>query len=158
MSHPGKKVKLAPLRHSLESAICSRQVFEIAESIQRRKPRIAVSVIKDQLSSALGKSCQVCRHRVHERLDAGERFLFNIYHHRSCRRPENAWTRRKNAADGVARSDAGVVKKTGIHLDSPDRLWTTNGFFDRRNFLWSKARLIASVLTSQHSRIKITSE
>src|SRR5512138_3145291 len=53
MSHARNEVKLAPLRQSIESAICSRQVLEIAESIQRRKPRIAVSVIKDQLSSVL---------------------------------------------------------------------------------------------------------
>src|SRR4030095_16057400 len=158
MCHSGNKIKLAPLRHSLGPAICSRQVFEIAESIQRPKPRIAVSVIKDQLSSVLRKSRQVCRHRVHERLDVGERFLFNIYHRGSCRRPENAGTRRKNAADGAARRDAGIVKKTGIHLDSAGRLWTTNGLFDRRNFLWSEACLIACALASQHGRIKITSE
>ena len=51
MAHSWNKVKLAPLRDRIKTAVRVRHIFVIAEGIERRKPGIAVAVIEDYFPS-----------------------------------------------------------------------------------------------------------
>src|SRR5574340_621107 len=55
MAHARYKEDAAPVFHQIEAAIGAGHVLVIAERIERRKPRIAQPVVKDQFSAVLGK-------------------------------------------------------------------------------------------------------
>src|SRR5438045_200697 len=102
MRHPGYEVELAPLRDFFQTAVDSGHVFVISESVERRKPRIAVAVIEHQLPLMCGKSRQVRGHGISQRLTARQRFFLDIHFHRSWCRSEDARPWRENSTDAAA--------------------------------------------------------
>ena len=115
-------------------------------------------MVENQLAAMSGECCQVGGHRVHQRLDIRQCFLFHIDFHCGGGWSENAWPRRENPTDGATGCNPRVVQETGVNRKASSGLRAAHSFLDRFDFLPAEARIAFPFLARQQREIKIAAQ
>ena len=146
VAHAGHQKEAAPRGHLIHAAVVRAHLLVVVDGVQCGEPRVAGTVIEEQLAAVRGERAQICPPlRVANRpwiSRQRERFPVHIHLGRQVRWTQRTWSGAQqawNAAPGGG--DPGVIQKPRIDLTPSGVLGTGERRLDCRGLLWRQAQV-----------------